>query len=127
MEWTPGKNDLTKRFTVTLPLAQVLTYQGARGENHQFHTRNNATYFGRYPLAKWMTFVEDIAANGITEEIMLYVEQDGTIFVGEGNHRIQAAKQVGIDQIIVDVRFFGGSEKISTLAQLTNTIGGGEE
>lgn len=43
---------------------------------------------------------------------LICVEQDGTAFVWEGNHRIRAAIQAGLDAIPVDIRYFGGGEMV---------------
>lgn len=68
-------------------------------------------YFGLYPEDKWYEFLEDIKANGIQYPIMIEVYTDGSKKIVEGNHRIEACKQLGIREIPAEVRYMGQSQK----------------
>ena len=59
--------------------------------------------------------IEDIAESmrqeGVLERIMIFIEKDGSVTIGEGNHRIQAAKLAGITEIPAEIKWFGNSNK----------------
>lgn len=42
--------------------------------------------------------------------ICIFVEQDGNIFLAEGNHRLQVAKQLNWQEAPVEIRYFGNSQ-----------------
>ena len=72
---------------------------------------------------------EDMRANGFkdTGGILIVVEADGSAKVSEGNHRIWAAAEAGLDEIPVEIRYFGGSElttpyKIEDYAPATRAV-----
>jgi hypothetical protein len=43
---------------------------------------------------------------------LICVEADGIAMVWEGNHRIRAAIEAGLDRIPVDIRYYGGGEMV---------------
>jgi len=46
---------------------------------------------------------KSIQQKGITDPLILKVHPNGRAFIGEGNHRLQAAKELGIEQLPVRV------------------------
>lgn len=86
--------------------------EGFNGENHQWHEEAGYKYFGKYPEDKWNEFLEDIKANGIRERIIVQVEpQLGLRYIWEGNHRVEAARQLGLTEIPAKVIYMGGAEQ----------------
>lgn len=54
--------------------------------------------------AEWQAFKSEVGQKGITNEIILEYNPDtGKAWIGEGNHRIAAAVDLGIDQVPVRV------------------------
>ena len=105
-----GKNDLTQTVDGVLPVDVVKDIQPSGHEKRDWNVRNGVEYFGLYNTNRWVEFTNDIRENGVLEAIMIYIEKDGHILIGEGSHRIQACLQTGVKEIPVDIRYFGGSE-----------------
>ena len=104
---------LTRVETGTIPTIVAVQLAGKKGERHEWHTRGGERYFGNYPEERWNAFVEDIRERGIVEPVFIVVEWVGDrpkAFVYEGNHRIAAAVQADIDDIPVEVRYWGHAE-----------------
>lgn len=89
---------------------------GDRGEHRLFEKRRWGP--GRYDEDRWERFVDDVERNGVRDAVFLIVEPDhgssyhAKVKVSEGNHRIRAAYQAGLDRIPVQVRFFGHTERL---------------
>ena len=45
------------------------------------------------------------------ESIMIFVERDGSVSIGEGNHRIRAALNAGLTEIPTEIKYFGNSNQ----------------
>lgn len=85
---------------------------GFNGEDHQWHEDENGNkYFGRYSAEKWQEFLDDIKVNGIREPIQVELYPNGTFSIWEGNHRLAAARQLGLHSIPAEVHYMGGAEK----------------
>ena len=54
--------------------------------------------FGNYTFAEWYLFLKDIAINGIREPIFIIKNK-----ISEGNHRVQALKQLGYKKVPVEI------------------------
>lgn len=67
-------------------------------------------YFGNYPIDEWNEFLADVAKNGIENPIMIMVKPEGITTIVEGNHRIQAAIQLGLKEVPVKISFYGQSQ-----------------
>ena len=61
---------------------------------------------------RWKGFKKDIEEHGIEEPILVIKDADGSIAISEGNHRLDAAIELGLDRIPVDFRYFGKSETL---------------
>jgi len=109
--WEAGNYDVTKEIRGIIRLDAIDKFPGAYNEKREWWTHKNKRFFGLYPEEDWQEFLEDIKKNGIKEPILIFVNKDGSIVIGEGNHRIQAAKQLGLEYVPVVVRFFGNSQK----------------
>ena len=105
-----GKNDLTQTVDGVLPVEVVMDIEPSGHPRRTWNMNGDTMYFGHYEKSKWYEFLKDIRANGVQDAIMIYVEKDGQILLGEGSHRIEACLQTGTKEIPVDIRYFGGSE-----------------
>lgn len=54
---------------------------------------------------------QDIKEKGIQTPLTIAIEKDNTITIIDGTHRLLAAEELGIQEVPVDVRFFGGVNK----------------
>ena len=45
------------------------------------------------------------------DSVMIFVEKDGSVTIGEGNHRIQAALNAGLTEIPTEIKYFGNSNQ----------------
>lgn len=59
---------------------------------------------------QWDEFLGDIAENGIRDRIFINVFKDMTPMINEGNHRRDAAVELGIPEVPVQIRYFGRAE-----------------
>lgn len=93
------------RFRGVVPLSEVIDLPGARDEHVRF--LGNAEEQARID-----ELAEAMRRDGFDPDhpIMIWVEQDGKPVIAEGNHRVRAAMQAGIENIPVDIRYFGGSD-----------------
>jgi hypothetical protein len=93
----------------TAPTEEIASYGGARGEVRGKH-RNRID-------EEWEDFKKDISENGIRDPIFITVDHNGAALISEGNHRIDAAVEVGLENVPVEIRYFGVSESQGTLSQ----------
>lgn len=78
--------------------------KGSVGEKRRFHIvkRNNGegyTAFGNYTMKEWWEFLVDISEHGLKEPILISKDKREII---EGNHRLEAMKQLGYTKIPVE-------------------------
>lgn len=110
-----GKGDDTKETYFQkgiLTLDTLSSATGFSGENRQWVDNGDGTRsFGKYSEEQWNDFLEDIKANGITEPIVVNLNSDGSFKIWEGNHRIEAAKQLGLTEIPAKVFYMGQSQQ----------------
>ncbi|KKM27728.1 hypothetical protein LCGC14_1571820, partial [marine sediment metagenome] len=101
LDWTPGRNDLTAGYKeAKVDPKEIVKLPGARGEE-------KAIDWDRV-----RALAESIKAEGLKYKPLIIVEQDRTAYIWEGNHRVRAAIEAGLESIIVEIRYFGGSEEI---------------
>ena len=101
-DWTPGKNSMTAGFKdATVDPRDIAKLPGARGEEKNIDQERVKE------LAK------SIKEEGLKWKPLIIVEMDGTAHIWEGNHRIRAAIEAGLDSIAVEIRYFGGAEERS--------------
>ncbi|MDF2533914.1 MAG: hypothetical protein K0R18_71 [Bacillales bacterium] len=100
-----------------IDLADILDLPGRNGEQRQWEKWTNPkdgqtyNYFGDYREDKWNRFLEDIKANGIQNPLHVVVEKDGTAKISEGNHRREAAIQLGLTSVPVEIQYMGNSQR----------------
>jgi len=95
-----------------IQLSAIDSFPGLNGESRQWHEHNGQKYFGNFSEDDWNIFVADIKRNGIKEAITVNVAMDGKITIYEGNHRIAAAKQLGLIEVPVRICYMGNSQDI---------------
>lgn len=76
---------------------------------------------GRYNPGRWVELVEDIKKHGVINPVTIFKEKNGKIHITEGNHRVRAAIQAGLDMVPVEVRYFGNSQKQGLVCTIPNT------
>lgn len=84
--------------------------EGYNGEVRERHVVDGKIYFGNYPIEEWQKFVEDIKQNGVREPIQIRVDNSG-IYILEGNHRLEACYAANINEVPVEIRYYGQSQK----------------
>ena len=100
-DWTPGPNTMTAGYTeARVDPKEIAKLPGARGEEK------------RIDWDRVRALAESIKAEGLRYKPLIIVEQDRTAYIWEGNHRVRAAIEAGLESIIVEIRYFGGSEEL---------------
>ncbi len=87
-------------------IKDIIRFDGEYDEVRKFHMSDRGAMFGNYTMEEWYELLLSIAKNGLYEPIIVD-KQRRTIV--EGNHRIQAMKQLGYKQI--PVRYINKGEK----------------
>lgn len=105
-----GKNDITQKVQGILPVSVVSAFKPDSHERRSWRIIEGNEYFGLYTKDKWNEFLKSIKLHGVKNAIMIYIEKDGSITIGEGSHRIEACLQTNTEHIPVDIRYFGCSE-----------------
>ena len=111
-----GKGDDSKETYFQTGVLSLDTLDNATGFNGEQRTwttdrYGDGNYFGLYSEEQWNEFLEDIRANGIKEPIVVNVNSDGSMKIWEGNHRVEAARQLGLNEIPAKVYYMGGSQE----------------
>jgi len=83
--------------------------QGKQGEIRGQHRNMSQEMKAEW---KWGKFKDDISEHGIEEPILIIQEPNGVAFIYEGNHRLDAALELGLDKVPVEIRYFGKSEDL---------------
>lgn len=110
-----GKNDLTRVDEGYADTALLIGLPTSIG---------NQNFFAENPTGRMteegFTALQTSLGKGWDEQkpVTVYVEHDGTAVLHEGNHRLHAAHDAGI-QAFVEIRYFGNGQKQSGLAALT--------
>lgn len=86
-----------------MPTSQVAQMHGARGEIPGGHRNKQGE--------RWDAFKSSVAEHGVKEPIFITVDHDKQPQLSEGNHRRDAAVELGHTHVPVNVRYFGHSEQ----------------
>lgn len=113
---TYGEGDDRKNTWFQRGVLKLYELADATGFNNENRTWTEGRYgpgkyFGLYPEDQWYEFLDDIQANGVKYPIMVEIYTDGSKKIVEGNHRIEACKQLGINEIPAEVRYMGQSNQ----------------
>ena len=102
-----NRNHITRNERGMMPIEAVKHLWGAKGEVPGEH-RNR---LGQ----DWEDFKSDISANGIKDPIFITVDHNREPVINEGNHRRDAAVELGHSHVPVEVRYFGHAEQQGTV------------
>ena len=106
-----GRRDhITGNLRINIPVSEAKKFRGVMREDRKWWLRGDEWWFGNYPKDRWVKFLNDIARNGMEHMIFITVDPGQKPEINEGNHRIQAALQLGLKTIPAEIRFFGKSE-----------------
>lgn len=105
------KGHLTRVEEGEVRLLNIMRLKGSRGEKREWQRRGDQWFFGNYTEADWKAFLEDIRVNGIKEPIFITKDWGQEAVISEGNHRLQAAIQLRLRKVPVEIRYFGHSER----------------
>lgn len=97
--------------TLTLDTLEGAT--GINGEQRKWTTDEYGPgrYFGTYSKEEWEEFLKDVEANGIIDPLVLIMNTDGEIKILEGNHRVEAARQLNLNSVPAKLYYLGNSEQ----------------
>lgn len=103
-----NREHITRKEDGMLPIAAVAHLMGARGEVPGEHRNKQGQ--------AWEAFKEDIRTNGIQNAIFITVDPREEPKISEGNHRRDAAVELGLEEVPVEIRYFGKAEEQGTVA-----------
>lgn len=95
----------------TCPMWFVRDMDGMNGETPGAHRNRHGQ--------EWEDFKADIATNGMTTPILILVYPGEPARIAEGNHRRDAALELGWDEIPAVIRYFGHEERTRRIAVKT--------
>jgi hypothetical protein len=101
-----NRTHITYEQTGTLPIEVLRHMHGMNGEMPGAHRNKHGK--------EWDDFVADVKANGITNPIFIMVDPGmrlSDIRIAEGNHRRDAALELGLTEAPVAIRYFGHAER----------------
>lgn len=97
------RTHITREDEGLLPIEHVAKMRGVMGEVPGEHRNKHGEH--------WDTFKNDIAANGIQHPLFITVDYGQEPQLSEGNHRRDAAVELGHTHVPVTVRYFGHAER----------------
>ena len=93
---------ITRDVMTTLPTSMVARMPGQSGEIPGDHRNRKGE--------RWDEFLADISANGIQSPIFIIEDWDQNPVISEGNHRRDAAVELGMPEVPVQIRYFGNAQ-----------------
>ena len=112
------KDHITRYEKGTIPTKEALTlnppirHHGRR----KWHMRDGERYFGNYSEERWNALLEDIRKNGIKTDLWIKADPGKEAELMEGNHRVQAAAQIGLPTVPVNIQYYGLREEDGLVA-----------
>ncbi len=122
-----NKQHLTRSVEGEVPIEGLLSIKGGMGEHSAFIWNPSTKSYRRNPASKhanrysdspdapdykrWSALVDDIRKNGVKKPIVIFRDPDKKALIYEGNHRLRAAREAGLKNIPVKIRYFGHSER----------------
>ena len=108
---TPGDNShITRNEYGLIPTSAIAAMPGVRGEVPGEHRNMDDE-------DEWPQFKEDIARNGIQHPVFITVNHGEEPRLSEGNHRRDAAVELGISHVPAEIRYFGHAEQQGTVLE----------
>ena len=103
------KNTVTKRVRGFINPKKLHGIVGNQNEQRMF----TKSEFGRKNKSEWCDLKRSLLMGWNKDQpILVWVEKNGSVSVGEGNHRLRAAIELGID-IYIEISWFGNSQTIN--------------
>lgn len=112
-----NKMERGSQYTLTqiregfVPTSFISKIPGLNNEKRNWKERSGVNMFGNYPEKDWLAFLQNIREQGILEPLLIFVEENGDILISEGNHRKEAAIQLGFKEVPVEIRYFANSQE----------------
>lgn len=97
-----NKSHTTRTEEGTIPTESIAGLKGEMGEVRGEHRNRKGE--------AWDEFKQSIKDNGIKEPILILKDPGSPAVISEGNHRLDAAIELGLKEVPVDIRYFGKSE-----------------
>lgn len=94
---------ITRRQDGTIPTSAIAHLRGVKGEVPGDHRNRQGQ--------AWEDFKADIAANGIQHPIFITHDYGEEPKISEGNHRRDAAVELGLPEVPVEIKHFGQAER----------------
>jgi hypothetical protein len=94
---------MTRKQQGWVPTSFVANMPGERGEEPGAHRNKQGE--------KWETFKNDIATRGIQEPLHINVDVGKPVRLYEGNHRRDAAVELGQSHVPITIQYFGHAER----------------
>lgn len=105
---TPGnRSHITRDVHAVIPTHLLASMPGVMGEQPGEHRNRRGK--------DWEDFRSDVAKNGIKNPIFITVDPGQRPKISEGNHRRDAAVELGHKHVPVNIRYFGHAERDSDL------------
>jgi hypothetical protein len=98
-----NRSHITRTQYGTLPTHVVAGLRGASGEQPGEHRNRQGE--------RWESFKNDIATHGIRDSLFITVDHGHAPRLSEGNHRRDAALELGLPHVPVEIRYFGHAER----------------
>ena len=96
-----------------IPLGNQQRYDVGRIDGAENY-RPDEYQYQDFAASKNQSLKESIYNNGIREPIEIFIHKDGSVALGEGHHRLQAATELGFKSVPVIVKVGRPSPKIGT-------------
>lgn len=122
-----NKQHITRSVRGEVPIEGLLSLKGGMGEEGVFiwnsatkrYSRNPKNkHFNRYSdspdapdYKQWKKLVDDIRKNGVKDPVFILKDPNTNAIISEGNHRLRAAREAGLKNVPVEIRYFGHSER----------------
>lgn len=106
---TGDPSHITRSERGMIPVSWIARTPGAAGERPGEHRNRQGQ--------DWEGFKSDVAANGVQDPVFVTVDHGQEPQLSEGNHRRDAAAELGHTHIPAEVRYFGHAEQQGTLEQ----------
>jgi hypothetical protein len=98
---TGNSRHITRREYGIIPLGAVTALRGMMGENpHHDHYDASTT-----AAERWEELRQSIAEGGIQKPIFLNVDYNKDPLVNEGNHRLEAARELELATVPVEIAY----------------------
>jgi len=101
---------LTAKEEGFVPTEYIADLQGARGEIRGQHRNRQGK--------DWEDFKKDIQDRGIQQPIFIVSEPGFGPRIYNGNHRLDAALELGLSEVPIEARYFGKQEDMGFLEDL---------